>query len=97
MFGQKGRMAGTIGHTPYSYGTFGSKYGAYGSNRPVTIPAFKGRGDVGGGQAVAGNTHNAVSNAQRDGAPSDMRSAALPGKRKVAGPKLESKKKNKGE
>lgn len=95
MFGHKHYMANALGHTAVSYDPLGSKF-SVSNNRIASMPTFVGRGDTGGGDSVAGNSHNPVSNAQRDGAPSDMRTNAFQGKRKVVA-RLESKKKNKGE
>lgn len=95
MFGQKNAVMSALGHASSIYDYMGSKYSPT-NHRIASMPTFVGRGDTGGGDSVAGNSHNPVSNAQRDGAPSDMRTNAFQGKRKAV-PRLESKKKNKGE
>lgn len=62
--------------------------------RIATLPISTGRGDIGGGDVVQGNTHIEVGNAQRDGLVRDMRSQDTL-KRGMPGKTLESKKKNK--
>ncbi len=95
MFGSKniGRI-GIFGSKHTSASFSGQKL-TMASNRVAMIDKAIGRGDTGGGEQVHGNTHNPVANAQRDGAPNEMRTGKMPGKRSSTSNKLESKKKNK--
>ena len=76
-----------------SMASFTTKYAEADNRRLATLPPSVGRGDTGGGDAVGGNTHHPVANAQRDGVPDSIRDAKRTMNTK--GKTLESKKKNK--
>lgn len=66
----------------------------YGGTRVPVFDRIPGRGDIGGGGQVHGNTANPVASGQRDSMPKNFRVSGYFDKRKPAA-KLESRKRNK--
>lgn len=101
MFGRKacnctGRLGGKVHHQEKTGGKV-ARSGSPAKVRNITVDKAVGAGDMGpGAKPLLGNTHNGLSNGQRDIIDHGNAQTAMT-KRKTGGNPIESKKKNKAQ
>jgi hypothetical protein len=75
--GKPGAFTGSLGSKDWGSRIIGAKLGDRASGAGRTgfrmIPYTTGAGNMSYGSNIAGNTHNAIANGQRDGQPTDYR------------------------